>query len=38
MSPEAFLSRPYDVKTDLWSLGCIVYYLSALVPPFNASK
>lgn len=38
MSPEAFLSRPYDVKTDLWSLGCIVYYLSALVPPFNASN
>uniref|UniRef100_A0A914H899 non-specific serine/threonine protein kinase n=1 Tax=Globodera rostochiensis TaxID=31243 RepID=A0A914H899_GLORO len=25
MSPECILEQPYTTKTDIWSLGCILY-------------
>ncbi|KAE8189553.1 hypothetical protein CF335_g6600 [Tilletia laevis] len=37
MSPEVVEGKPYDAKSDIWSLGCIVYELCALSPPFSAT-
>jgi len=34
MSPERIKQEPYDVKADIWSAGCILYYLCALQHPF----
>ena len=38
MSPELATGQPYDTKSDVWALGCIVYELCALSPPFDASN
>lgn len=35
-SPEIWLEKPYDMRTDLWSLGCIVYQMCTLQVPFQA--
>lgn len=34
MSPEIWNSQPYDSGSDLWALGCTIYELAALRPPF----
>ena len=38
LSPEVCENRPYDYKSDLWSLGCILYELCTLNYPFQASN
>ena len=35
-SPEVWRDMPYDYKSDLWSLGCVVYETVCLKPPFRA--
>ncbi|CAK69897.1 unnamed protein product (macronuclear) [Paramecium tetraurelia] len=35
-SPEVWQDKPYDHKADLWSLGCVIYEMCALKPPFRA--
>jgi hypothetical protein len=36
MSPEICSSERYSGKSDMWSLGCIMYELCTREPPFNA--
>ena len=38
LAPEVWEDRPYDYKCDLWSIGCIIYELCCLVPPFRATS
>ena len=34
-SPEVWNDAPYSYKSDLWSIGCVIYELCALRPPFQ---
>lgn len=38
LSPEIWNHEPYNSKTDIWSLGCILYELCALKKPYKASN
>jgi len=35
-SPEIWKDKPYDYKSDMWSLGALLYELCCLSPPFKA--
>lgn len=37
-SPEVLKSEPYGEKADVWALGCILYQMAALQPPFYSSN
>ncbi|KAF5209069.1 Protein kinase domain family protein [Clavispora lusitaniae] len=37
MSPEVLMDNPYSPVCDIWSLGCVLYELCTLHPPFQAS-
>jgi NIMA (never in mitosis gene a)-related kinase len=36
LSPEIVQSKPYNFKSDMWSLGVVLYELCAMKPPFDA--
>jgi len=38
VSPEIINNRPYSFKSDIWSLGSILYELCTLKPPFNGNN
>ena len=33
-SPEVWRDEPYSYKSDLWSIGCVIYELCEQNPPF----
>jgi NIMA (never in mitosis gene a)-related kinase len=37
LSPEILNNNPYNMKTDIWALGVLLYELTALSRPFNAN-
>ncbi|XP_077393816.1 serine/threonine-protein kinase Nek5 isoform X2 [Festucalex cinctus] len=38
LSPEICENRPYNNKTDIWSLGCVLYELCTLRHPFEGNS
>ncbi|KAH9807610.1 NEK protein kinase [Melampsora americana] len=38
MSPELINGQKYDVKSDIWALGCLMYELCAWHPPFHQAQ
>ena len=38
MPPEILAKQQYTEKADVWSLGCVIYELAALQPPFQATN
>ncbi|XP_065070111.1 serine/threonine-protein kinase Nek8-like [Rhopilema esculentum] len=38
LSPELCQNHPYNQKSDVWALGCILYELATLKRPFDADN
>ncbi len=38
LSPEICEEKPYNEKSDIWALGCILYEMATYQHPFNATN
>ncbi|CAI4054353.1 hypothetical protein N7582_000071 [Saccharomyces uvarum] len=38
MSPEVLMDQPYSPLSDIWSLGCVIFEMCSLHPPFQAKN
>jgi hypothetical protein len=37
-SPEILQSQPYGEKADIWAMGCVLYQMATLKPPFFSNN
>lgn len=37
-SPEVWNDKPYEYKSDIWSMGCVLYEICCLLPPFRGKN
>ena len=37
MSPEVVRGEPYNSKSDMWALGCVLYELATFAKPFDSN-
>lgn len=38
LAPEVIKHENYDHRVDIWALGCVLYHLAALEPPFTGGS
>lgn len=38
LSPEMINNIPYSFKSDIWSIGVVLYELCSLKPPFSGEN
>ena len=38
LAPEMIQHQPYSFKVDIWAIGCVLYHLAALRPPFYSEN
>ena len=38
LAPELVKAQFYDHKVDIWSIGCALYHMACLEPPFQADN
>ena len=38
MSPELWKNKPYNDKSDVWAMGCLLYEMAELKPPFDGAN
>ena len=38
MSPEIFKNKPYNHKSDIWALGCVLYEMVTLKHAFDGNS
>ena len=38
LAPEVIKAQAYDHKIDIWAIGCALYHLACLEPPFQADN
>lgn len=38
LAPELVKHQPYDFKVDIWAIGCVLYHICALEPPFQGEN
>jgi len=38
LGPELIKNKPYDYKIDCWAVGCSIYHIANLEPPFSGDN
>jgi serine/threonine protein kinase len=38
MAPEIIRNEPYNLPTDIWSIGCVIFELATFQHPFVGDK